>query len=163
LEEERSRSDHSKSLEYAVSTDLFDRDPAATATEIIGNFWGTSERLVDGRFGQRPHKLSLASAALAHAMKLRGQERYSNNYSLCLGNILSEISVNGTLYPLNSLDHKLLEESAGVFDLYSESIINSPSGKKIEQLMGGDILTWEEWLALYKAAAAEVNAGLSVN
>ena len=150
-------------LTMQASSGLFDRDPAASANKIVGDFWDKSEKLLDGRFGQRPHKLSLASAALADVMTMQGQEKYLNNYSICLGNILSEISVNGALYPLNSLDQKLLEESAGVLDRYSEAIMNSPLGKEIEQMIGTDLLTWEQWYDQYKAAAAAANSGLSIN
>ena len=150
-------------LEMQSKTGLYDRDPASSANEIVGAFWDKSVNILDGRFGQRPHKISLAAAALGDAISKLGQHPYSNNYSICLGNILNEISVNGALYSLNSLDHKLLEESALVLRAHSDEFLSGPLGKEIGKLVERDLITWDQWYDRYKAAAAAANDGLSIN
>lgn len=91
------------------------------------------------------------------------REGHSNNYSICSGNLLNEIWVNGALYPLSSLDHKLLEESVGVLDRYSEEIVKSPLGKEIEKIVESNSITWDQWYDQYMVAAAAANNGLSIN
>ena len=63
------------------------------------------------------------------------------------------------MYPLSSLDHKLLEESVGVLDRYSEGIVKSPLGKEIEKIVESNSITWDQ----YMVAAAAANNGLSIN
>ncbi len=123
-------------LEMLANTGMFSGDPAATGNTLIASVWDKAPHLFDGRFGQRPHKLSVAAAALADAIEILPEghdKRYS--FILALGNILNEVSVNGNLYPLNSLDHQLLENAATVMTVAAESFNNSPMGREISGLL----------------------------
>jgi hypothetical protein len=87
----------------------------------------------DGKFGQRPHKLAVAASALSNGIALF-EDRSSNRNAivLSLGNILSEIETNGRLYPLNSLDHQLLEVSMLIFAEATQEFTESPLTSKID-------------------------------
>lgn len=99
-------------LEIQKKSILFDDDPAKTANKLIGTAWDEYPYYFDGRFGQRPHKVSVAAFAFSNEIsKLGFMAHNKSTYVICLGNILSEIEVNGRLYPFNSLDQELFEEA----------------------------------------------------
>lgn len=103
---------------------MLEGQPAKLANELVGSVWDSKPDLFGGRFGQRPHKVSVASAALACGLAT-GQRRYPNDwmwFGVALGNLLSDIKVNGRLYPFNSLDQQLLEESVQRFEAHASEI-----------------------------------------
>lgn len=53
-------------LEMQVKAGMVDLDPASTATKLIDAVWTDSPHMFDGRFGQRPHKISAASVPRRH-------------------------------------------------------------------------------------------------
>lgn len=103
-------------LEHQAKAENFDLDPASYANRLITAIWDQKPDIFDGKFGQQPHKLTVAAVALANGVS-QLEESDPNWHALVfsLGNILSELEVNGRLYPLNSLDHQLLETAIAVF------------------------------------------------
>ena len=141
---------------------LFDNDPASSATSLVDAVWTKSPHLFDGRFGQRRHKLSLAASAFSNAIDvLEAGNPNSNCFAMCLGNILNEVSVNGKLYPLNSLDMDLIETAARTFTRVSEEFAASPLGQEIDNLMNQREDGWDEWYDRYKSAAGKQNPVLA--
>jgi hypothetical protein len=99
-------------LEHKVKANIFDLDPASIANKLVTEVWDQKPDIYSGKFDQRPHKLAVAAAALANGIHLF-EEDDVNRYALILslGSILSEVEVNGRLYPFNSLDRLLLQEA----------------------------------------------------
>ncbi|WP_024929238.1 hypothetical protein [Methylophilus sp. OH31] len=105
-------------LEHQARAGLFDQDPAATATQMIECAWKEFPDIFNGKFGQRPHKISVAAFAFANLIVRFNDNEITNVRAaviFSLGNILSELEVNSRLYPLNSLDHYLIENSTDVY------------------------------------------------
>lgn len=103
-------------LEHQAKAENFDGDPASVANKLVAEVWDHKPDIFNGKFGQRPHKLAVAAAALANGIHMFEESDSNRNaLILSLGNILSEIEVNGRLYPLNSLDHQLLEDAQAKF------------------------------------------------
>lgn len=151
-------------LEMQQKSGLFDSDPATSATKLIDAIWTKSPHLFDGRFGQRPHKISLAASAFANAIEVLGNTNPNSNcFAICLGNIINEVSVNGKLYPLNNLDMDLLNSAAKIFAKFSEDLAASPLGREVNRLQGRGEVGWEEWFKRYKTSAGIHNPALAPN
>lgn len=70
--------------------------------------------LFNGRFGQRPHKISVAAVALAQGFI--PEYDYAEGYAQeAMGTLLTEVAVNGRLYPFNGIDHTLLRLADDLF------------------------------------------------
>lgn len=149
-------------LEHQARVGLFDLDPAKAANKFIELVWESKPDIFDGKFGQRPHKIAVAASALANATQLFDSGDLNGNaVVMSLGNILSEIETNGRLYPLNSLDHQLLEGAVTVFSRIAKDFEDSPLSNEIDALMGDKLdLTWEEWLMEFKEEAGAINPQL---
>lgn len=96
-------------LEHQAKHGFFNSDPAQTATFLIAKVWDSKPDIFNGKFGQRPHKMSVAAIALSSAIDNLSPQ--NDNYSsliIALGNLLQEWETNGSLYPLNSIDNELL-------------------------------------------------------
>ena len=121
-------------LEMQAKVGIFNEDPASSATLLVDAVWMKTPHLFDGRFGQRPHKLSLAAASFSNAIQgLKIGSSNSNVFVVCLGNVLNEVEVNGRLYPLNSLDMEILEGAMSVMIEASEAFEQSPMGQEMSK------------------------------
>ena len=119
-------------LEIQVKKGFFDQEPKRSANDLVEIVWYKSPDLFDGRFGQRPNKVSLAAAAFENAMRVLGIENANAQvFAICLGNIIQEISVNGYRYPLNSLDEKILSDAARTLANFGQDYSSSPMGDQI--------------------------------
>jgi hypothetical protein len=147
-------------LEHQAKGGWFDMDPASLANRLVAAVWEQKPDVFGGKFGQRPHKITVAASALASGISFL-EENDRNRYALVfsLGNILAEIEVNGMLYPLNSLDHQLLEIAASIFADVTSEDYEIP----VENPNGGDYRTFEEWYAVFKRTAGETNPQLRVD
>jgi len=74
---------------------------------------------------------------------------------IALGNLLSELEVNGPLYSLNSVDVMLIGIASEVLETVSK-----PFMELVERpvMAESEYSSWEEYLKAYKVAAAEENA-----
>jgi hypothetical protein len=99
-------------LEHQYNLGVFRHDPAKVANMLVGRVWDEKPDVFNGAFGQRPHKISVAAAALASgAAALRNDDESKLAFVMALGNIINELSVNCDLCPLNGIDTKMLEFS----------------------------------------------------
>lgn len=99
-------------LEHQARVGLFSGDPAKVANALVASVWQQKPEVFDGAFGQRPHKLSVAAAALAngaHGLSEGNPNRMG--IGLALATLLSEVERNGRLYPFSGVDEMLLEMS----------------------------------------------------
>lgn len=152
-------------LEHQASTGFYDFNPAKYANELVGAAWDSRPDVFNGKFGQRPHKITVAAFALAYALDRTGIENHNSSaLGLALGNILSELETNGRLYPLNSLDHQLLEEAAAVFTGVTEEVAASPIVQEMESYIGPSTYdSWDDWYLAFKEAAAVHNPQLKTD
>lgn len=119
-------------LEMQAKSGLFELNPATTANDLIDRVWNDAPHKFDGRFGQRPHKIALAGAALTKAIhSLPFNDTVRNSFCLCLANILSEVEANGSLYPFSNLDFELLSEAASALRANTTDALNSPLGEEL--------------------------------
>jgi len=124
-------------LQSQASVGLFDGDPHHAANQLVEKVWERRPHIFTGRFGRRPHKISVAAIAFAEAIE-RIEEDDENpgamrlSFANCLGGILSELETNGRLYPLYGVDFLLLEEAVAVFKSFSEEVDNSPLAQEME-------------------------------
>ncbi len=149
-------------LEHQANVGLFDLDPAKLANKLVEIVWDSKPDVFDGKFGQRPHKITVAASALANGIELfDGGDLNRNALVLSLGNILSELETNGRLYPLNSLDHQLIEASMSIFAEIAQEFSESPLAGEIDEFMSeSEYSTWEDWFQAFKVAAGKENPQL---
>ncbi|EMP54245.1 hypothetical protein MSNKSG1_16741 [Marinobacter santoriniensis NKSG1] len=103
-------------LEHQMHMGFLDVRPAALANQLVAEAWDARPDIFNGKFGQRPHKITVAACALAQGIDyLEPGSMVRSALGIALGNILAELDTNGRLYPLNSLDHQLLEEATAIF------------------------------------------------
>jgi hypothetical protein len=152
-------------LEHQANVGLFDLDPAKLANKLVEIVWDSKPDVFDGKFGQRPHKITVAASALANGIELFDDGDLNRNaLVLSLGNILSELETNGRLYPLNSLDHQLIEASMSIFAEIAQEFSESPLAGEIDEFMSAsEYSTWEDWFQAFKVAAGKENPQLEPN
>lgn len=118
-------------LEDKKRIGLLYSEPAKLATKLVGLAWAAKPDVFDGKFGERPHKITVAACALATGVELFDDADFDRNaIILSLGDILSEVETNGRLYPLNNVDHALLEFAMSIFSKIGEEILGSPFADK---------------------------------
>lgn len=123
-------------LQMQYDAGRFGDDPASSANTLIASLWDKTPHRFDGRFGQRPHKLSVAAAAFANAIRVLGHRNENSMiFSICLGNILNEVNANGSLYPLSRLDDEILTESAIVLQAVADEFSQDPLFDKIASML----------------------------
>lgn len=146
-------------LEHQARIGLLSADPAKLANHLVEVVWQVRPDLFSGKFGQRPHKLSVAASALAFPLRhLKNGAVERDALILSLATLLSELNVNGRLYALNSLDETLLEEAVATFaHVTKEHRVTVPL---VRESIACAYSSFEEWYAAYKAAAGAVNPQL---
>ena len=83
---------------------------AIVANKLVSAVYDESPRVVSGKAGLRPHKMSLAAAALAKGIIHFQDDPVAKPYFfLSLGTLLLEISGKPNLYALTDVDHYILE------------------------------------------------------
>lgn len=107
-------------LEHQHKVGMFDPDPGRTANALIQAIWDSSPETFDGRRGVRPHKATIAAAALLVPIRAAVEEDAVNPnvlvMAVCLAQILTEIEQKGHLYDLNNLDDFILSSVMGEFE-----------------------------------------------
>ncbi|MDG1085728.1 MAG: hypothetical protein P8P35_16770 [Planktotalea sp.] len=149
-------------LTIQVENGQFDADPALSARILVDQVWNKSPHLFDGRFGQRPHKISIAAAAFSNAIQDQEVGRLNkSSFAICLGKVLDNVAVNGKLYPLNNLDMEHLDTASRIYASVTEEILASPLAQEIDSLMEKADGSWDAWFSEYKRSAGEHNSGLA--
>ena len=108
-------------LEHQVNVPLSGAtfDPAKIANALVGDVWDNKPDIFSGKFSTRPNKLAIAACALGLGVKFYDDRKdVENRLALmtALGNLLSEIEVNGPLYGLNSVDVVLIASASEVLE-----------------------------------------------
>jgi len=149
-------------LEHQAKVGFLDLDPAKLSKKLIDLVWDANPDVFNGKFGQRPHKLTVSASALANGIKHFNQgDRNRYAIVLSLGNILSEVEVNGRLYALNSLDFQLLEAPISIFATIAQESSESPSeSRRDEDKRTFHHLPWDRWYRIYKREAGRCNSQL---
>jgi hypothetical protein len=166
-------------LEHQARHSLFGfaADPAKIANELVARIWDAKPDIFDGNFGQRPHKISVAAIALASAIEnLPSTNSHYYAFAIALGQVLQEWETNGSFYPLNSIDNRLLNTALQTFSsLADDSQVadqvvakTSDTQKKrmdnpkegIVYLKKFPYVRFEDWFRVYKRSAAKVNDAL---
>jgi hypothetical protein len=123
-------------LKYQSDIGTLNLDSVRLANKLVGLVWDSKPDIFNGKFGQRPHKITVAAFALANGIDLVARDKQNQNaLAIALSTILSEVETNGRLYPFNSLDYQLLETSMAIFLEFSKELEESPLGKEINMLM----------------------------
>jgi len=109
-------------LAHYAAMGLFTMEPAPYATKLINAVWDHKPDIYNGKFGQRPHKITVAITALANGLKVREKDSpVWNVLAMALGVLFKELDANEGFYPLNSLDNELLNEAFTYFVGVSEA------------------------------------------
>ncbi len=144
-------------LEHQARVGLLDLDPKALANRLVSVLWDQKPDLFDGKFGQRPHKISVAAAALADGIgRFEAQDTNREALILALSNVLSEIETNGRLYPFNGIDEILLEAAGAIFVAMTEEL----RGRSGNTTPPSAYATFEDWYAEFKIGAGKANPAL---
>ena len=94
----------------------FGSNAAEVAHRLVKIAYGQRPSLFDGFEGARPHKLSVAAAALAMGVKIFDDNRGAQLVVvLGLGTILLEITGKPHLYSFNMQDNRLLTVSEEIY------------------------------------------------
>lgn len=103
-------------LEQQQKIGYFSGNPANYANSIVQAAWDERPHVFNGKFGQRPHKISVTAIALSRALSL-SSEGDPNRFALlaCLGTAVAEAHTNAGFYPFNNLDMTLIEAAGEVF------------------------------------------------
>lgn len=155
-----------KLLEHQVNIGLFDLNPAKLANELVKTAWETKSNVFEGKFGQRPHKITVASSALANGIELFDKvDPNRKALILSLGNLLRKLETNERFfYPLNSLDHWVLEYPFSVFEEVTREFPETLDEKEAGDLtVPIEHFSWEEWLQYFKEEAGRENSQLEMD
>ncbi|MHA7809678.1 MAG: hypothetical protein ACX933_07735 [Marinobacter adhaerens] len=102
------------------------------ATNLVENVWDQQPDVFSGKFGQRPHKITVAATAFGHELDriVNYQPSYHKGYflvlNMSLGMILEELEKNGRLYPLNSLDKEILGVTINLYEEVTKDLTDDP-------------------------------------
>ena len=102
-------------LEQHSANGLFRIDAQGLSNKWVASVYSQKPDMLGGRFGKRPHKISVAAVALAQGLTDSGDEDVRTIAMASLCTIISEVCANGQLYPFNGIDHILLEIADKVY------------------------------------------------
>lgn len=114
----------------------FQGDPALTAHILVDKVWKEYLPLFDGRYGQRPHKISVAAIAFSFAMRplTMGQPHFYP-YLNCLGKILMEYEKLVIQNQLNEMDDENFEVAIHGYNSAAQTVVESPLSQELDQFM----------------------------
>lgn len=85
-------------------------DPAEVARRLVAQVWHQKPDMFAGKFGKRPHKVSVAAIALAQGLREFGEGSEAQEIvRLALGAVMIDVATNGRLYDFSGVDGALLE------------------------------------------------------
>lgn len=103
-------------------------NPETLANQLVSIAWEQKPDIFNGRFGQRPHRISAAAAALSYGLiHFPSDSEEQPAIAIALANLLSDMSLNANLYPFNSMDVSLLSAALDQYILmYNDFIKKNP-------------------------------------
>ena len=103
-------------LEQKAAAGIFRGDPPTVANSIIAVGWEQMPDVFSGRFGNRPHKISIAAFCLGYFTNIYdGDEQNGAVLAICFIEVMEEIQRHWQLYGLTSADEFVLEQPAQFF------------------------------------------------
>lgn len=100
-------------LEHQFNCGILELSPPELATKLVQEAWKDLPDVMNGKFGRRPHKFTVAAVALWRGIKAHDEDRFNRDaLIIALGNLLQEVHVNGTLYDFGPIDNYMLEKIA---------------------------------------------------
>lgn len=149
----------------------FSPDPAQTATSLIQSAWEAMPHVFSGEFGQRPHKLATAAIALAYGIQHTTDEDNRAHFLIALGSILNEVEANGSFYPFNSIDERLLVNASRLFTEKAnaphpyDDLPGNKDNDEIQKQWTGSrsdfpYETFGDWYFVYRESASKTNKAL---
>lgn len=145
-------------LQFHINSGIFKISmPAkALANKMIQTAWDFKPDLLGGRFGVRPHKLSIAifTFSIHVVIANESKSKLSNDFFyLCLmgfSKLIDEVSVNGRLYSLSETDDVIIEMAMKAAAPFIDELNSEFSSEDFDLLQSSVEIsyTWDEW---YKA------------
>lgn len=133
------------------------------ANKMIQQAWDVKPDLLGGRFGTRPHKLSIALFAASVTVISTGNSKADSSSAfqeVCLiifSNLINELEVNGRLYKLSETDNVVIELAVETVTPIMNKINSSSQGFDfIMQQLDESEYTWDEWYKAFVANASSV-------
>ena len=104
-------------LQHFANKGMLNFNPRLMSKVFVHNAWNLKPDVFNGKFGQRPHNVSVATYALAVAAEdlTRKQDQDYYSVTMALGNALAELETNGGYYPLKSIDHEIIKDSMLIY------------------------------------------------
>ena len=100
-------------LEHQFNCGILELSPPDLATKLVQEAWNGLPDVMNGKFGRRPHKFTVAAVALWRGIEAFGDDELNQGALLiALGNLLQEVDVNGALYDFGPIDNHMLEKIA---------------------------------------------------
>jgi hypothetical protein len=97
-------------LDIRFKDTQYEKESYALAQECIKRAWSQFPDILNGNFGQRPHKLTIAIAGMTDMLKVSNQNHeVYNDLLISLFTALNEFEVNHNFYPLKNIDYQLME------------------------------------------------------
>ena len=145
-------------LEHQARVGLLDADPRELANRLVSLVWDAKPDMFGGKFGQRPHKLSVAAAALANGFNQFNDDLNQGALLIALGNLLTKLEINGHLYSLNVIDHTLIGAAASIFvETFGQHDTTDQPQRQSDK---SNYSSFDAWYAEFKAAAGKANPRL---
>lgn len=104
----------------------YEKDSHILAQRCIKQAWIEFPDVLNGTFGQRPHKLTTAIAGITALLNFENKDFIaSNDLKISLFTALSEFEVNRNFYPFKNIDFQLIKMlepviEAIIVDFYGE-------------------------------------------
>jgi hypothetical protein len=94
------------------------------STLLTDAAWQAFPEAFDGRFGQRPHKISAALTAMASGLLIDDIDRITKTgLSLGIYKLISAIEANADLYPFSTMDWKLIGIATAINLEFSDNLL----------------------------------------
>lgn len=111
----------------------FDDNISKTSQELINQVFESMPDVYEGKFGVRPHKITIAIAALAEGLnKINVENKLFTPYLLSLATALNEVEINSGFYSFTNIDYtlintsvKILEQKEREFELKNKDILDN--------------------------------------
>jgi len=114
-------------LTESANLGLLESDPGQLANRLVSEVWEQTPDVFSGKFGVRPHKISIACAALSNGVDQEiGLDRDQQALRMALITVMTEIQTNGCFYELKRIDETLINACAPILDTIQEELNADP-------------------------------------
>lgn len=140
------------------------------ANTLVQQAWSLKPDLLGGRFGTRPHKLSVVIFTFSAAAAIENEDSFKKSSSLqdvcliILSLLSNELKNNGRLYNLSQTDDVIIELAfQAAAEIIDEKNKNDNYDMKNFTTRSPDDLeyTWDEWYEIFIDSACSVEGGVT--